>query len=120
MLALGGRDGSDEHAGPAGAAATGGGSPGGAAGAGAGGSKLVANATPQPDWQPHTGPVPILEYHVLGAAPADAPYPELYVTRPDFRRQMDWLERQGYRGGHPRPGRRRPGTGAGRCRRSRS
>ena len=27
------------------------------------------------------GPVPILEYHVLGAAPADAPYPELYVGR---------------------------------------
>jgi peptidoglycan/xylan/chitin deacetylase (PgdA/CDA1 family) len=40
--------------------------------------------------------VPILEYHVLGAAPADAPYPELYVTRPDFHRQMDWLERHAY------------------------
>ena len=35
--------------------------------------------------------MPILEYHVLGAAPVDAPYPELYVTRPDFHRQMDWL-----------------------------
>jgi peptidoglycan/xylan/chitin deacetylase (PgdA/CDA1 family) len=56
----------------------------------------VRNATPQPDWKPHTGPVPILEYHVLGAAPADAPYPELYVTRPDFHRQMDWLEEHGY------------------------
>ena len=42
---------------------------------------LVRNATPQPDWEPHTGPVPILEYHVLGAAPADAPYPELYVDQ---------------------------------------
>jgi peptidoglycan/xylan/chitin deacetylase (PgdA/CDA1 family) len=40
--------------------------------------------------------VPILEYHVLGAAPADAPYPELYVTRPDFHRQMDWLDEHGY------------------------
>jgi peptidoglycan/xylan/chitin deacetylase (PgdA/CDA1 family) len=40
--------------------------------------------------------VPILEYHVLGAAPADAPYPELYVTRPDFHHQMDWLEEHGY------------------------
>jgi peptidoglycan/xylan/chitin deacetylase (PgdA/CDA1 family) len=40
--------------------------------------------------------VPILEYHVLGAAPADAPYPELYVTRPDFHRQMDWLDAHGY------------------------
>jgi peptidoglycan/xylan/chitin deacetylase (PgdA/CDA1 family) len=57
---------------------------------------LVRNATPQPGWQPHTGPVPILEYHVLGAAPADAPYPELYVTRPDFHRQMDWLDQHGY------------------------
>ncbi len=59
-------------------------------------SELVRNATPQPDWEPHTGPVPILEYHVLGAAPADAPYPELYVTRPDFHQQMDWLEQHGY------------------------
>jgi peptidoglycan/xylan/chitin deacetylase (PgdA/CDA1 family) len=57
---------------------------------------LVRNATPQPDWKPHTGPVPILEYHVLGAAPADAPYPELYVTRPDFHQQMEWLEEHGY------------------------
>jgi peptidoglycan/xylan/chitin deacetylase (PgdA/CDA1 family) len=57
---------------------------------------LVRNATPQPGWEPHAGPVPILEYHVLGAAPADAPYPELYVTRPDFHRQMDWLEEHGY------------------------
>jgi peptidoglycan/xylan/chitin deacetylase (PgdA/CDA1 family) len=56
----------------------------------------VRNATPQPDWKAHTGPVPILEYHVLGAAPADAPYPELYVTRPDFRRQMNWLDEHGY------------------------
>jgi peptidoglycan/xylan/chitin deacetylase (PgdA/CDA1 family) len=42
--------------------------------------------------------VPILEYHVLGAPPADAPYPELYVTRPDFHRQMDWLDAHGYQG----------------------
>ena len=61
-----------------------------------GGSGLVRNATPQPDWEAHAGPVPILEYHVLGAAPADAPYPELYVTRPDFHRQMGWLDRHGY------------------------
>jgi peptidoglycan/xylan/chitin deacetylase (PgdA/CDA1 family) len=57
---------------------------------------LVRNATPQPGWARHTGPVPILEYHVLGAAPADAPYPELYVTRPDFHREMDWLDGHGY------------------------
>ena len=57
---------------------------------------LVRNATPQPGWKPYTGPVPILEYHVLGAPPADAPYPELYVTRPDFHRQMQWLEDHGF------------------------
>lgn len=57
---------------------------------------MVRNATAQPDWRPHAGPVPILEYHVLGPAPADAPYPELYVTRPDFHREMDWLDRHGY------------------------
>jgi peptidoglycan/xylan/chitin deacetylase (PgdA/CDA1 family) len=60
------------------------------------GTGPVRNATPQPDWKPFTGPVPILEYHVLGTAPADAPYPELYVTRPDFHRQMDWLDEHGY------------------------
>jgi hypothetical protein len=38
--------------------------------------------------------VPILEYHVLGAAPADEPYPDLYVSRPDFHRQMNWLDQR--------------------------
>ena len=56
----------------------------------------VSNATPQADWEPHTGPVPILEYHVLGRRRKERPYPELYVGRPDFRQQMDWLEEQGY------------------------
>lgn len=56
----------------------------------------VRNATTQPGWQPYTGPVPILEYHVLGAAPEGAPYPELYVTRPDFHRQMSWLDEHGF------------------------
>jgi peptidoglycan/xylan/chitin deacetylase (PgdA/CDA1 family) len=56
----------------------------------------VRNSTPQADWEPHTGPVPILEYHVLGEAPADAPYPELYVERPDFRHQLEWLDEHGY------------------------
>ena len=59
-------------------------------------SGKVRNATPQPGWEPHPGPVPILEYHVLGVAPAGAPYPELYVGRADFSRQMDWLDRHGY------------------------
>ncbi len=59
-------------------------------------AKLVTNATPQPGWKPHKGPVPILEYHVLGHPPEGAPYPELYVGRTDFEKQMDWLEENGY------------------------
>ena len=59
-------------------------------------SQKVTNATPQADWKPDTGPVPILEYHVLGRPPEGAPYPELYVGRTDFEKQMDWLEEQGY------------------------
>ena len=56
----------------------------------------VRNASPQPNWKPYKGAVPILEYHVLGQAPSDAPYPELYVGRTDFSKQMDWLEEHGY------------------------
>lgn len=56
----------------------------------------VRNATPQPDWSPYTGPVPILEYHVLGRPKTEVPYPELYVPRAAFRKQMDWLDGQGY------------------------
>lgn len=56
----------------------------------------VRNATPQSDWKPYTGPVPILEYHVLGRPKTEVPYPELYVPRAAFRKQMDWLDRQGY------------------------
>lgn len=63
-------------------------------GGGTGGK--VRDATPQPDWKPYTGPVPILEYHVLGRPQTEVPYPELYVPRADFRKQMDWLDRQGY------------------------
>ena len=54
------------------------------------------SSTAGADWRPYTGPVPILEYHVLGAAPADEPYPDLYVTRPDFHREMNWLDDHGY------------------------
>jgi peptidoglycan/xylan/chitin deacetylase (PgdA/CDA1 family) len=63
---------------------------------GSGPPGAVRNATPQPDWAPYTGPVPILEYHVLGAAPADEPYPDLYFSRPDFHKQMNWLEEHKY------------------------
>jgi peptidoglycan/xylan/chitin deacetylase (PgdA/CDA1 family) len=56
----------------------------------------VRNSKPQPDWEPHTGPVPILEYHVLGEAPEGEAYPELFVARPDFRHQLEWLDENGY------------------------
>jgi peptidoglycan/xylan/chitin deacetylase (PgdA/CDA1 family) len=57
---------------------------------------LVRNATPQSDWEPYTGPVPILEYHVLGQPQGEVPYPDLYVPRASFRKQMDWLDEEGY------------------------
>jgi peptidoglycan/xylan/chitin deacetylase (PgdA/CDA1 family) len=69
---------------------------GGATGSGAKHRTLVRNAAPQADWRPFAGPVPILEYHVLGQPPAEAPYPELYVGRTEFSREMDWLEENGY------------------------
>ncbi len=47
-------------------------------------------------WKPSTGPVPILEYHVLGRPRIEVAYPELYVPRESFRKQMDWLDQQGY------------------------
>ena len=47
-------------------------------------------------WEPHTGPVPILEYHVLGRPRTEVAYPELYVPRTSFSKQMNWLEKQGY------------------------
>ncbi|HET9677940.1 MAG TPA: polysaccharide deacetylase family protein [Solirubrobacterales bacterium] len=59
-------------------------------------SSKVRNATPQPGWKPYAGPVPILEYHVLGRPMTEVPYPDLYVPRASFRKQMDWLDRQGY------------------------
>jgi peptidoglycan/xylan/chitin deacetylase (PgdA/CDA1 family) len=56
----------------------------------------VRDAVPQPGWKPHTGPVPILEYHVLGRPRGEVPYPDLYVPRAGFRKQMDWLDEKGY------------------------
>ncbi len=48
------------------------------------------------DWRPHTGPVPILEYHVLGQPTPGAPYPELFVGRTEFADEMDWLDDNGF------------------------
>ena len=41
-------------------------------------------------------PVPILMYHVIAPAPPRASYPDLYVGRDDFARQMRWLARHGF------------------------
>jgi peptidoglycan/xylan/chitin deacetylase (PgdA/CDA1 family) len=60
------------------------------------GAAPVRNATPQPEWKPYTGPVPILEYHVLGQPQTEVPYPDLYVPRASFRKQMGWLDQEGY------------------------
>jgi peptidoglycan/xylan/chitin deacetylase (PgdA/CDA1 family) len=56
----------------------------------------VLNATPQPGWKHYTGPVPILVYHELGAPPAGAPFPGLYVSDADFSAEMAWLHSNGY------------------------
>ncbi len=61
-------------------------------------TELVRNARPQPDWQPHTGPVPILVYHALGTPPPSEEYPGLYVSDPEFREEMAWLHREGFEG----------------------
>src|SRR5436305_13415781 len=60
------------------------------------GSGKVRNATAQPDWKPYTGPVPIPAHHVLGQPQTEVPYPDLYVPRASFRKQMDWLDERGY------------------------
>ena len=46
--------------------------------------------------KPPRTPVPILMYHVIADPPADAPYPDLYVSERDFAGQMRWLARRGY------------------------
>jgi peptidoglycan/xylan/chitin deacetylase (PgdA/CDA1 family) len=46
----------------------------------------------------YRGPVPILMYHVVDAAPPGAPYPELFVPWRLFAQQMFALHQAGYRG----------------------
>jgi peptidoglycan/xylan/chitin deacetylase (PgdA/CDA1 family) len=59
-------------------------------------SSEVLNARPQPGWTHYNGPVPILVYHELGAPPAGAPFPGLYVSDADFSAEMAWLHGNGY------------------------
>lgn len=51
---------------------------------------------PDDSWEPHTGPVPILMYHVIGDPEGDVPYPDLWLGQDDFRAQVDWLAENGY------------------------
>jgi peptidoglycan/xylan/chitin deacetylase (PgdA/CDA1 family) len=70
---------------------------GGGGGDSAGGAGFHRTAaSSRRHWRPHTGPVPILEYHVLGRPRTDVAYPELYVPRAGFSKEMDWLDDQGY------------------------
>lgn len=48
------------------------------------------------DWEPHPGPVPILEYHAIQPPIPGAPYPELFVPQRDFQHQMEWLDDHGF------------------------
>ena len=66
----------------------------------------VRNATPQADWEPHTGPVPILEWHVLGAPEPGVALPRaLRDAGPTSATRWTGSTRNGYRGGDPRTGR---------------
>ena len=53
-------------------------------------------AHPDDSWGPHTGPVPILMYHVIGPAAGSEDYPGLFLSTPDFQDQVDWLADNGY------------------------
>jgi peptidoglycan/xylan/chitin deacetylase (PgdA/CDA1 family) len=59
-------------------------------------SSMVRNATPQPSWRPHAGPVPILVYHDLGTPPPTEAYPGLFVSDANFQSEMAWLHQAGY------------------------
>jgi peptidoglycan/xylan/chitin deacetylase (PgdA/CDA1 family) len=62
-------------------------------------SNTAGPARPHPS-RPRAGvfDVPILMYHVINAAPPDAPFPGLYVDRAAFAAQMKALAAAGYRG----------------------
>jgi peptidoglycan/xylan/chitin deacetylase (PgdA/CDA1 family) len=68
----------------------------GGGGDGHGSGFHMTAASSRRSWKPYTGPVPILEYHVLGRPRTEVAYPELYVPRASFSKQMDWLDEQGY------------------------
>jgi peptidoglycan/xylan/chitin deacetylase (PgdA/CDA1 family) len=51
--------------------------------------------TPEP-LRPTSDPIPILMYHVIADPPADARYPELYVSGATFALEIGWLESHGF------------------------
>ncbi len=63
----------------------------------------TATPKPRPPQNPATGrptddPVPILMYHIIADPPADAPFPELYVSGNAFGGQIAWLAAHGFHG----------------------
>ena len=49
-----------------------------------------------PGWRPHTGPVPVLMYHLIQSDYAGIPDRDLYVGAGRFRRQIEFLRRHGF------------------------
>ena len=47
-------------------------------------------------WEPHPGPVPVLDYHEIESPTTAEPFPELFVEPGDFRAQMQWLDERGF------------------------
>jgi peptidoglycan/xylan/chitin deacetylase (PgdA/CDA1 family) len=60
------------------------------------GTLAFGSAPAAPRAPPHSAPVPILEYHVIGFRPPGAPHEQLYVTPNELREQVAWLARHGW------------------------
>jgi len=45
---------------------------------------------------PRTLAVPMLMYHAIDEKPANAPFPDLYVSGPEFAAQLNYLSKNGY------------------------
>ena len=65
---------------------------------GAGAGAASARGRCRPGQERMNTAVPILMYHVIARAPADAPYPNLFVSPGRFAAQVAYLARHGYRG----------------------
>lgn len=57
----------------------------------------IGLVTPRSQASAHSSPaVPVLMYHVITAAPPEAAYPDLFVSRSEFAAQVAWLSAHGY------------------------